>query len=185
MCADRLTAEIDRTIDLLLQFEDAADADAFAAELEATGAPVDRRYVPTDVRSLGDVRQVPAAVGIAVVGFGLVAVAHALVLAVRRRRRDLGVLRALGMRPGEASAAVRWQALTIAAVAVPRRHPRSDWLRGRALWVAIARPIHVLLDVAVPPGSVLAAVIVVAAGGRRLWRSSLPAAPPASRRPRS
>ena len=107
--------------------------------------------MPTDINSLRDVRQVPAAVGIAVAGFGLVAVAHALVLAVRRRRRDLGVLRALGMRPGEASAAVRWQALTIAVVAVIGGIPLG-LAAGRALWVAIARPIHVLLDVDLPLG---------------------------------
>jgi hypothetical protein len=160
LCAEGLTAEIDRTSDLLLQFEDAADADAVAAELTANGAPVDRRYVPTDVSSLRDVRQVPAAVGLAVAGFGLVAVAHALVLAVRRRRRDLGVLRALGMRPGEAAGAVRWQALTIAGVAVVAGIPLG-LAAGRALWVAIARPIHVLLDVDVSPVGVLAAVIVV------------------------
>ena len=149
LCADRLTAEIDRTTDLLLQFEDSAGADAVAAEMEALGAPLDRRYVPTDISAFRDVRQVPAAVGITVVGFGLVAVAHALVLAVRRRRRDLGVLRALGMRPGEAAAAMRWQAATIAAVAGLGGIPLG-LAAGRALWVAIARPIHVLLDVAVP-----------------------------------
>ena len=118
---------------------------------------IDPRFVPTDVRSLGDLEQVPTAVGIAVLGFGLVAVAHALVLAVRRRRRDLGVLRALGMRPGEASAAVRWQALTIAVVAALVGIP-VGLAGGRALWLAIAGPIHVLLDVTVP-------VLLVAAAG--------------------
>ena len=157
LCADLLTAEIDRTIDLMLQFDDEHDAETFAAELEADGAMIDPRFVPTDVRSLGDLEQVPTAVGIAVLGFGLVAVAHALVLAVRRRRRDLGVLRALGMRPGEASAAVRWQALTIAVVAALVGIP-VGLAGGRALWLAIAGPIHVLLDVTVP-------VLLVAAAG--------------------
>jgi predicted lysophospholipase L1 biosynthesis ABC-type transport system permease subunit len=160
LCADQLTASIDRTSSLLLQFDDAADADAVAAELARDGAPVDRRYVPTDISSLRDVRQVPGAVGIVVAGFGLIAVAHALVLAVRRRRRDLGVLRALGMRPGEAAAAVRWQALTIAGVAVICGIPLG-LAAGRALWVAIARPIHVLLDVDLPPVGVVTAVIAV------------------------
>ena len=133
---------------------------SFAADLEADGAMIDRRFVPSDVRSLDDLQQVPAAVGIAVLGLGLVAVAHALVLAVRRRRRDLGVLRALGMRPAEASATVRWQALTIAVVAALVGIP-VGLAGGRALWLAIAGPIHVLLDVDVP------VPLVVGCGGRR------------------
>ena len=56
LCADLLAAEIDRTIDLMLQFDDEDDAEAFAAELEADGAMIDPRFVPTDVRSLGDLR---------------------------------------------------------------------------------------------------------------------------------
>jgi ABC-type lipoprotein release transport system permease subunit len=156
VCAQLLAAQIDRTIELLMRFDDEEDAEAFAAELEADGAPIDRRSVPTDVRSLGDLRLVPAAVGIAVCGFGLIAVAHALVLAVRRRRRDLGVLRALGMRPGEASAAVRWQALTIAVIAALVGIP-VGLASGRALWLAIVGPIHVLLDIDVPVPLVLSA----------------------------
>ncbi len=116
--------------------------------------------MPSDVRSLDDLRQVPAAVGIAVLGFGLVAVAHALVLAVRRRRRDLGVLRALGMRPAEASTAVRWQALTISVVATLVGIP-VGLAGGRALWLAIAQPIHVLLDVDVPVPLVAASGVAV------------------------
>ena len=149
LCADQLAAPIDRTSDLLLQFADDADAEAIAAELAEMGVLVDRRYVPTDVNALKDLRLVPVAVGLAVMGLGLVAVAHALVLAVRRRRRDLGVLRALGLRPGEASSTVRWQAATIATVAVTAGIP-AGLVAGRALWLAIARPIHVLLEVDVP-----------------------------------
>ena len=149
LCADQLAAPIDRTSDLLLRFEDDDDAAAVAAELAADGAFVDRRYVPADVSSLRDLRQVPVAVAVAVLGLGLVAVAHALVLAVRRRRRDLGVLRALGMRPGDASATVRWQA-TIVAVAAALVGVPAGLIVGRALWLAIAEPIHVLLDVDIP-----------------------------------
>ena len=160
LCAGELAASIDRTSDLLLQFDDADDADAFEAEFVARDVIVDRRFVPTDINSLRGVRQVPVAVGIAVTGFGLVTVVHALVLAVRRRRRDLGVLRALGMRPREASATVRWQALTIAVVAALTGVP-VGLAAGRALWLAIARPIHVLLDVELPLAAIAAAVAAV------------------------
>ena len=170
LCADQLAAPIDRTSDLLLRFEDDDDAAAVAAELAADGAFVDRRYVPTDVSSLRDLRQVPVAVAVAVLGLGLVAVAHALVLAVRRRRRDLGVLRALGMRPGDASATVRWQA-TIVAVAAALVGVPAGLIAGRALWLAIAGPIHVLLDVDIPrllvAGAGAAVVVIVQRAGHR------------------
>ena len=174
LCADQLAAPIDRTSDLLLRFEDDDDAAAVAAELAADGAFVDRRYVPADVSSMRDLRQVPVAVAVAVLGLGLVAVAHALVLAARRRRRDLGVLRALGMRPGDASATVRWQA-TIVAVAAALVGVPAGLIGGRALWLAIAEPIHVLLDVDIPR------LLVAGAGAAVVVMSSALAIVPARR----
>ena len=164
VCAEQLAAEIDRVTGALLVLRDDRDAASFRAELEAGGMFVDSVHVPADVMSLGDVRSVPVAVAIVVGAFGIVAVGHALVLAVRRRRHELAVLRALGWRPSEAAAAIRWQAFTIALVAVLVGVPAGIVI-GRTTWGAIARPIHVLPDASVPlvHTAVVAIVAVVVA----------------------
>jgi ABC-type antimicrobial peptide transport system permease subunit len=104
--------------------------------------------------------------------FGVVALAHVLMLAVRRRRHELGVLRALGWRPAEASSTIRWQAGIIALLAVVIGIPAGVVI-GRLLWVAIAEPIHVLPDVAVPAAAI--AIVVVALPFVALALASIPA----------
>ena len=49
---------------------------------------------------------------------GLGALGHVLTSAVRRRRHDLAVLRALGFRPLQVAACVGWQAVTVSLVAL-------------------------------------------------------------------
>ena len=73
--------------------------------------------------------------------FGLIALGHVLMLAVRRRRHELAVLRAIGWRPGEASSTIRWQAGTIALLALVFGVP-AGLVIGRLLWVAIAERWH-------------------------------------------
>ena len=46
------------------------------------------------------------------------ALAHLLVTSVRRRRRDLAILKSLGFVRGQVSAAVAWQATTVALLAL-------------------------------------------------------------------
>jgi hypothetical protein len=172
LCAEQLTAEIDRIGGALLLLHDDADAGALRAELEAEGAFVDFRSIPADVTSLRDVRAVPLAVAAIVAVFGVVALGHVLILAVRRRRHELAVLRALGWRPAEASSTIRWQAGTIAALALVVGIPAGIVI-GRTLWVAIAEPIHVLPDVAVPSNAIV--IIVVALQLVALALASIPA----------
>lgn len=160
LCADQLSAEIDRISGAALVLHDDADAAAVQTELEADGVFVDRRVVPIDVGALRGLRPVPAMIAAAVAVFGLVAVGHALVLAVRRRRRDLAVLRAIGLSPAGTRSIVRWQALTIAMVSIVIGLPLGIIL-GRTLWVTIATPINVLSDVDVPVGALAAVAVVV------------------------
>jgi ABC-type lipoprotein release transport system permease subunit len=74
---------------------------------------------------------------------GLCAMAHALLSAVRRRRHDLAVLRAIGFRPLQVAACILWQALTVSVVALALGIPlglvagRWSWR-----WVADATPLH-------------------------------------------
>ena len=81
---------------------------------------------------------------------GLMAGAHAMLLAVRRRGGDLAALRAIGMRPVDVRRVVGWQALAMGAVTVAVGVPLGLVL-GRVAWTAISRPANVLVHVVVDP----------------------------------
>src|SRR5207253_9922784 len=82
------------------------------------GLDVEPRAIPQDVSYLRNVRSLPRALAAFLVLLGLGAVGHVLTSAVRRRRRDLAVLRAIGFRPLQVAACVAWQALTVTLVAL-------------------------------------------------------------------
>jgi hypothetical protein len=87
----------------------------------------------------------------------LVALALSLVASVRRRRRDLAVLKTLGFTRAQATATVAAQALVIAVLADAVGIPVGI-AAGRQLWIAFARSID-----AVPAPTIPASVAIVGA----------------------
>jgi ABC-type antimicrobial peptide transport system permease subunit len=97
--------------------------------------------VPDSVAAVREVRPV-VSIGAGLIGvLGVVSLAQALVLGVRRRGHELAVLRALGLRPGQTARVVLAQALTLGTVAVGIGIPLGLAL-GRGVWLAIARPSY-------------------------------------------
>lgn len=98
--------------------------------------------VPQDVLALRNVRTLPQALAAFLVALALAALGHALVTAVRRRRHDLAVLRALGFPPRQNAACIAWQATTVAVVGLVLGLPlgvvvgRLSWR-----WVADSTPL--------------------------------------------
>src|SRR5205807_2324127 len=70
---------------------------------------------PTDVSSLARVRSTPLILAGVLGLFAIAMMTHALVSSIRRRRRDMAILKTLGFRRGQFRAAVAWQATTLAA----------------------------------------------------------------------
>lgn len=89
----------------------------------------------------------------------MAALALSLVASVRRRRRDLAVLKTIGFTRAQTTATVAAQALVTAALAVAAGVPIGV-AAGRQLWVAFARSIDAVPAPTVP-GSV--AVVAIAA----------------------
>jgi hypothetical protein len=78
-------------------------------------------YVPSKPADLADLRRVgalPSVVAAIVTVMAVATLAHTLLTSVRRRRRDLAVLKVLGFVRSQVSATVAWQSSVIAAVAV-------------------------------------------------------------------
>ena len=123
---------------------------------------------PTDLVNFGRVEGMP------LIGGGLLALvaaamlAHTLVTSIRRRRRDLAILKTLGFVRGQVSAAVAWQASTLALLAVIFGLPIGV-AAGRALWTlfaqrlgVVAEPVTAPLVLLAIPATVLVANLVAA-----------------------
>jgi ABC-type lipoprotein release transport system permease subunit len=90
----------------------------------------------------------------------LVAVAHVLVTSVRRRRRELAVLKTLGFTRPQVRATVAWQATTLAAVGLLVGIP-AGLIVGSLVWRAVAEGLGVAGGASIQPLTVLLAVPVV------------------------
>jgi ABC-type lipoprotein release transport system permease subunit len=78
---------------------------------------------------------------------------------VRRRRRDLALLKTLGFTHRQLASAVAWQATTTALIGVVVGLPFGVVI-GRQLWTLFARSIYAVPDPTVP----LLSVIMVGVG---------------------
>ncbi|MEQ1786941.1 MAG: FtsX-like permease family protein, partial [Acidimicrobiales bacterium] len=144
------------------------DVDALMEVLSARyEAEVQSR--PVAVLNLEQLGRLPEAVAVLVGSIAVFALANALVVAVRRRRRDLAVLRALGCTRRETATSVLVMALTIVGLGVIVGVPLGIAI-GSTLWRATAAGAFVLADpairwelVLVPVGAAIAIALLAAA----------------------
>lgn len=88
----------------------------------------------------------------------LVAVGHALVTGVRRRRRELALLKTLGFDRGQVRATVAWQATTLAAVGLVVGIP-IGLIVGSVVWRLVAEGLGGVSTTATVPALVVFLVI--------------------------
>jgi len=89
----------------------------------------------------------------AVAGLGLT-----LIASVRRRRRDLALLKTLGFTRRQLAAAVAWQSTAVAIVGLVVGVP-AGIAAGRWLWLAFARQLAAVPDPVIPAGSIALAAV--------------------------
>ena len=162
--------------DAFIRFRPGVDAGAGIAELrrrldgaDATVTAPDR---PNDVATFGEVGNLPSVLAALFGVIAALAIVHLLVSSVRRRRRDLAVLKALGFSPRQLRAAVAWQATTVTLAALFAGLPLGV-IGGRSLWAILSSRVGVVARPTVP--SLLVALLVPAA----LLVANLAAAGPA------
>ncbi|HEV3295569.1 MAG TPA: FtsX-like permease family protein [Streptosporangiaceae bacterium] len=114
---------------------------------------------PSDIRNYGSVRDTPLALGIALALLAVGTLTHMLLTSLRQRRRDLAMLKTLGLLRSQLLQVVSWQASALAAAALLAGLPLGV-LAGRWAWVLFARSIGVGPDPHIEVLLVLAAVPV-------------------------
>lgn len=140
---------------LLINFRDGAPAETAATLQAANFTPPDSVKTPTSVRALQRVTAAPFVLTAVLTVLLLVSFAYLLTTSVRARRRDLGVLRALGSDSRQLRAIVHWEASLVAGVVS---------LVGLPAGVIVGRRIVGLLTTAlgIVPGAEVPLVLVVA-----------------------
>lgn len=165
---------------LFVRFREGADKVAVIERLNGSaqgladysGVAVTPVQRSAEVVNADDISGSSRLLGVAVALSALVSLTVALSAAVRRRRRDLALLKSLGFTRRQLSATVAWQATSTTIVGLLVGVPLGVAL-GRVLWVQFARQLDVLAEPAVP--LVAIAIVVVAALVAANVVSALPA----------
>ena len=152
-------------------------AAAAAALHRRTGVEVDPSTTPQDVLNLGNVRPLPRALAAFLVVLGIAALGHALVTSVRRRRRELAILRAIGFTPRQTAVVIASQAGTVALIALAIGIPLGIVL-GRVAWrwvadatpLVFAAPVAVAVVLLAVPATIVIANVLAAAPARHAAR---------------
>jgi hypothetical protein len=163
----------------LTRYKPSVTMEAAAAHLRATviklrcpplvcSVTSDQR--PNNIRNYGSVRDTPLGLGIVLALLAAGTLAHVLLTSLGRRRRDLAMLKTLGLLRGQLLRVVAWQAAALAAAALLVGLPLGV-LAGRWAWALFARSVGVAPSPDIPAVLVLAAIpatlllaIVIAAG---------------------
>ncbi len=122
-----------------------------------TGDPPNRGAT---LAALVPVKALPVLMALLLALAGAATLAHTLVTSIRRRRRDLAILKALGFGRGQVTAAVAWQATTMGILALLLGVPVGI-ATGRLVWAVFANALGVVPEPALALGGMLLLVPAV------------------------
>jgi hypothetical protein len=111
-----------------------------------TVVPVQRPAEIVNYRAMGTT---PALLGAALAAAAVIALGLTLLTTVRRRRRDLALLKTLGLTRRQLAAVVAWQASIAVAIGVIIGVPLGI-ITGRTLWNRFANALHVVPQPTIP-----------------------------------
>ena len=149
----------------------AAGTTALARLARAYPSEVTYPAPPTNLVNFGEAVNFPLLFGLMLIIFGSATLVHVLVVSVVRRRREVGLLRAIGFVRQQVALSVAWQTTTVAVVGIVIGIPLGVVV-GRSVWRLFADNLGVL-----PVPVVIAWVIAAVAGGTVLVANLLAIAP--------
>jgi hypothetical protein len=136
----------------LVRFRPGTDVKATIARLDRT-PPIDGivngPLEGTDIEIYSGVERVPLALGSLLALAAVATLGHVLMSAVRRRRRDLAILKTIGFVRGQVQATVAWQATAFTAAALILGIPLGI-AAGRWWWTLFAGRMGIVPEPAVP-----------------------------------
>jgi hypothetical protein len=161
----------------LVRWSPGVDGSAATRRLERDGAELQVMDAPKSFVNLARVDAFPAVIAAFLVLVAAVASGHALVTSVRRRARDLALLKTLGFVGSQVRATVAWQATTLVAVGLVLGIP-AGLVIGRSAWAIVARRLGIDDHIPVPwlaitlavPAALVVANVIAAIPGRRAAR---------------
>jgi len=126
-----------------------------SAAYEASVLPVQR---PAEIVNYKTMGAMPAVLAGGLAAGAVAALGLTLVASVRRRRRDLALLKTLGFTRRQLAATVAWQATVVAAAGLVVGLPLGI-AAGRWLWLGFARELAAVPDPVVPAASLALAAV--------------------------
>jgi hypothetical protein len=151
-----------------------ADPEAVVDRLRARGIALDQgpAFPPKERAELGELRTMPLYLAGFLMVLAVGAVAHTLASTARRRRHDIAMLRALGMRPRNTTTIVFVQAIAIAVVGLAIGIPLGLAV-GRAVWRTVANdtPIEFVVPDSWDIIAITTALALAVVAALALWPS--------------
>jgi hypothetical protein len=117
---------------------------------------------PTEISGYRSARGLPIAIAVVLVLLLVATLTHVLVSTLRRRSADMAVLRAIGYRPRDLAATLRWQALVLTGTAIVIGIPIGI-VAGRLTWAAFTSQLGIAPGTVVPLLAMTAAAIALLA----------------------
>jgi ABC-type lipoprotein release transport system permease subunit len=165
-----------------VQWAAAADPQAAQSALrESFGETItiSEAEAPLEIADFGRVDGMPAILSGLVALLAIASLAHALMTTVRRRRRDLAILKTLGFVRRQVSSTVAWQATTMTVLALTAGLPLGTAV-GHWAWRLFADNLGVVAEPVVPlvalalvvPGAIAIANLVATLPGRAAARTA-------------
>ena len=142
---------------IVIDVASGVDPPTVADRLGTLGIQTEPNSPLAEQRQLQQVQAIPWFLAGFLALLGIAAVGHALATAVRRRRRDLAVLRAVGMTRPQSRGVVVAQATTLALIGIAVGIPLGIAL-GRTVWRYVADLTPAFF---VPPFALVAVALVV------------------------
>ena len=155
-----------------VRYAPGASRSAAYASLQHDFGPVVLTQLPSsDALNLQSVNRLPLLFSALVVVIGVITVGNTLITSVRRRRRDLAVLKTIGFVRSQIAATVGWQTVSYMSMAVAVGIPLG-LIVGRWAWSLVSDSIDTVSPVLFPVAALVAIGLVTSALGLRHHNAS-------------